>query len=183
MEILQKIKHDYRWEIRKNQFHYEVLNYILRNIPGQTGSFFRSWLYRKHAGSVGDNCIFWPGVKVRNIERLAIGNNVEIGEDCFLQAGGGIELGDNSLIGPRSMIWSVNHNFSNLDLPIRQQGTVGDKVVIGADCWFGANVFVMPGVVLGDGCVVSAGAVVGRKKYPSYSILAGNPAKRIGSRQ
>jgi acetyltransferase-like isoleucine patch superfamily enzyme len=56
-------------------------------------------------------------------------------------------------------------------------------VVIGRDVWIGANAFVMPGVQLGDGCVVAAGAVVGAKKYPPYKILAGNPARVIGTRQ
>ena len=51
------------------------------------------------------------------------------------------------------------------------------------DCWIGANAFIMPGANLGEGTIVSAGSVVGGKAVPPYKILAGNPARVIGSRE
>ncbi|MBK6898705.1 MAG: maltose O-acetyltransferase [bacterium] len=66
---------------------------------------------------------------------------------------------------------------------MRDQGAEYREIVIGGDVWIGSNAFLMPGVELGDGCIVSAGSVVGAKKYPPYSILMGNPARVIGNRK
>ena len=52
----------------------------------------------------------------------------------------------------------------------------------GRGCWLGADVFVMPGVDLPEGCVVAARSVVAKKAYPPFSILAGYPARVVGRR-
>lgn len=91
-------------------------------------------------------------------------------------------MGSNVLLGPYTRIWTQNHNYKDPDIPVRAQGYTFRPVIIGDDVWIGANVFVMPGVVLGSGCVVSANSVVGRKEYPPRTVLAGYPARKIGAR-
>ena len=88
-----------------------------------------------------------------------------------------------TVIGPGAKIWSANHGFSDPSIPIQDQEYENKKVIIGNGCWIGANAFLMPGVNLGEGCIVSAGAVVGAKNYPAYKIIAGNPARVIGTRE
>jgi len=107
---------------------------------------------------------------------------VEIGVDSFLQASGGLVLGDRVITGPGTQIWTINHVFDDHTRPIAEQGYERAPVVIGDDCWLGAGVFIMPGVELPEGCVVSAHSVVACKKYPPYAILAGHPARVIGRR-
>ncbi len=124
-----------------------------------------------------------PGFKFWNIEKISIGSHVRFNDDDYIQAGGGVTIGDHTLIGPCVKIWSQNHTFHDPDLPIFQQGYDYLPVKIGKHCWIGANAFIMPGAELGDGCIVAASAVVGGKKVPPYSILAGNPAKVIGNRR
>ena len=156
---------------------------LIRNLPGEYGFTLRARMLRKWFGAVGDNLKVHEGFRFRNIEKINLGNNVNIGVDSFIQAGGGVEIGDFSILGPGVKIWTQNHASSRTDIPIQEQGAEYKAVVIGRDVWVGANAFVMPGVQLGDGCVVAAGAVVGAKKYPPYRILAGNPARVIGTRQ
>jgi len=126
--------------------------------------------------SVGEVTTFW------NPESIQAGDNVSIGKDAVLQAGGGLILGDDVLIGPRVMIWTQNHSMDDIEIPVRLQGYTYKAVEIGADCWIGANSFILPGVKLPRGCVVSAQSVVGIKAYREYSIIAGHPARVIGYR-
>ena len=90
--------------------------------------------------------------------------------------GAPIEIGDNVFIGPSWGFYTANHP---LDYTNRNQGLEKSlPIKIGDNCWFGANVSVMPGVTIGAGCVIAAGAVV-TKDMPANSLIAGVPAKVI----
>ena len=78
-------------------------------------------------------------------------------------------------------IFTSNHG-TKTDLPMNEQKWVEKDVNIGNDVWLGANAIVVPGVNIGDGCVVAAGAVV-TKDIPAYSIAGGVPAKVIKVRK
>lgn len=120
---------------------------------------------------------------LRNVgSSLKIGNNVGINHYCFIGVRGDIEIGDNVIFGPRVNIFSENHNYNKIDVPIKNQGVTKDNTTIGNDVWIGANVSIMSGVNVGTGCVIAAGAVV-TKDIPSYSIVGGVPAKIIKSRK
>ena len=120
---------------------------------------------------------------LRNVgNSLKIGNNVGINHYCFIGVRGDVVIGDNVIFGPRVNVFSENHNFDNLDVPIKNQGVTKLKTVIGSDVWIGANVSIMAGVNIGDGCVIAAGAVV-TKDVPAYSIVGGVPAKVIKNRK
>jgi acetyltransferase-like isoleucine patch superfamily enzyme len=120
---------------------------------------------------------------LRNVgNSLKIGNNVGINHYCFIGVRGDIEIGDNVIFGPRVNVFSENHNYSEIDIPIKHQGVTKGKTIIGNDVWIGANVSIMSGVKIGDGCVIAAGAVV-TKDAPPYSIVGGVPAKIIKNRK
>ena len=122
------------------------------------------------------------GVRIRNIHKLIVGHGVHIGEDTFIQAGGGVALGNYVMLGPGVKIWSQNHEYDERG-PVREDRYSYARVTIGDNSWIGANSFIMPGVTLPEGSIVSAGSVVGVKRYPAYSIIAGNPARVLGQRQ
>ena len=83
---------------------------------------------------------------------------------------------DLVFIGPSCGFYTANHP---LDYTNRNQGLEKAlPIKIGDNCWFGANVSVMPGVTIGAGCVIAAGAVV-TKDMPANSLIAGVPAKVI----
>jgi acetyltransferase-like isoleucine patch superfamily enzyme len=114
-------------------------------------------------------------------ERLVIGSDVGLSPCCQLNAGGGIEIGDDVLIGPGSVIWSQNHRFNHSGTKIREQGYEPAKVVIEDDVWIGAGAIILPGVCLAKGTVVAAGAVVTRSTEP-YTLVAGIPARKLRRR-
>lgn len=113
---------------------------------------------------------------------LLVGNNVGIGSNSFLGCAGSIEIGDDTIIGNFVSFHSENHNFDRDDIPIRLQGVNHKGIKIGKDCWIGAKVTILDGTILGDGCVVAAGAVLNGKEYATNSIVGGVPAKVIKSR-
>lgn len=113
---------------------------------------------------------------------IVIGEGCGIGEFSSVGGSGGVTIGRNTIIGQYFSAHPENHNFADLTRPIRDQGTTRKPIGIGEDCWFGARVTVLGGVTIGQGCVVAAGAVVTRD-VPPYSIVAGIPARVVGSRQ
>lgn len=112
---------------------------------------------------------------------IKIGDNFGCGDWCFFGAAGGIEIGNNVIMGQNVRFHSENHNFDRIDIPIRSQGVNNKGIKIGNDCWIGAGVVFLDGVKVGDGCVIGANTVV-NKDVPNYSIAVGNPVKIIKSR-
>jgi virginiamycin A acetyltransferase len=114
---------------------------------------------------------------------------VVIGADCAINSGvvmytgNGIRIGDAVLIAANCTLAPTNHEFSDPSKRIRDQGFQPSRggIVIGDDVWLGANVVVLDGAVIGQGCVIAAGSVV-RGELEPYSIYAGAPAQRVGSR-
>ncbi len=112
---------------------------------------------------------------------LKIGNNSSIGPYSYIGCSGYIEIGDNVMISPRVSLYSENHNFDDVQVPMIEQGVTRSFVKIEDDCWIAANSVVLAGVVIGKGSVVAAGSIV-TKDVPPYSVVAGNPAKIVKSR-
>ena len=87
------------------------------------------------------------------------------------------------MIGPEVIIYTQNHSFDRIDIPMCEQGFQEEcKVEIGNDVWIGARVIILPGVKIGNGCVIGAGAVV-TKDVPDYCVVGGNPAKILKVRK
>lgn len=114
-------------------------------------------------------------------EYIKIGNNVGIGQFAYLGGAGGLEIMDDCIIGQYFSCHPENHNFDKHDQLIRLQGTVREPIKIEQNCWIGAKVTVLAGVVIGANSVVAAGSVV-TKSMPPNSIVAGVPAKVIKTR-
>lgn len=114
----------------------------------------------------------FPG---RNIK---LGSNVGIGEFASLAGSGGLQIGNDTIIGQYFSAHPENHKYSDINQKIRFQGTSRATIVIGEDCWIGSKVTVLAGVKIGSGCVVGAGSVV-TGDIPPNSIAVGNPCKVI----
>lgn len=115
---------------------------------------------------------------------------------CINNAVGDVIIGDhtriglhNTIIGPVDIgshvnlaqgitVSALNHNFSDTNKRIDEQGVSTNQVTIEDDVWVGANAVILPGVTIGEHCVVAAGAVV-TKDVPPHSLVAGVPAKVI----
>ncbi|MCD6461281.1 MAG: acyltransferase [Thermoplasmata archaeon] len=112
---------------------------------------------------------------------MCYGDNVTLNMFTWINAAGGVEIGNNVLIGPRVIIHSANHRFADRETPIRYQGHEYRRVVIEDDVWIGGGAIILPGVRIGKGAVVGAGAVV-TKDVPPFSVVAGVPARVIKER-
>lgn len=114
--------------------------------------------------------------------RIVIGENTVIGPYCTIYGHGGTIIGNNIGIAARVSILPINHNYLDLNRPIRDQGIEAKGVIIEDDCWIGAGTCITDGVKVGKGSVVGAGSVL-TKDVPPYTLVAGVPAKKIKSWQ
>lgn len=129
-----------------------------------------------------DNVIIECSGVLRNLgEKLVIGNNVGISQNCFIAVRGNVTIGDNTIIGPHVSIFSENHNFESLEVPIREQGEKRSDVDIGEDVWIGTKSTILSGVKIGSHSIVAAGSVV-NKSIPEYSVVGGVPARVLKTR-
>ena len=108
------------------------------------------------------------------------GRNIHIGKNVFINAGckfqdqGGIYIEDGVLIGHHAVLATINH----MEDPEKRAGMIFQPIHIEKNVWLGANVTVLPGVTIGEGSIIAAGAVV-TKDVPANMIAAGVPAKVI----
>lgn len=113
---------------------------------------------------------------------IKIGNKVGIGEFAYLGGAGGLEIGDDCIVGQYFSCHPENHITENLEIPIRHQGVTRKGIKIGSNCWIGSKVTILDGVTIGKGCIIAAGAVV-TQSFADYSVIGGVPAKLLKSRQ
>lgn len=105
-----------------------------------------------------------------------IGNNSGVGKFTEFGASGGIEIGNDVIMGSYISFHSENHNFNDNSKLIREQGVTSIGIKIGNNVWVGAKVTFLDGCAIGNNCVVAAGAVV-KDIFPDNVIIGGIPAK------
>lgn len=135
---------------------------------------FRSFLARKIFLRAGKQMKISRNVRFGSGAKVEVGDYVGINENCWI--GNDTVIGNDVMFGPEVTILSGGHNFSRIDIPMREQGATARKpVIIGDDVWIGTRVIILPGVKIGAHSILAAGAVV-TKDVPEYAIVAGNPA-------
>jgi acetyltransferase-like isoleucine patch superfamily enzyme len=133
--------------------------------------------------SLGRNTRIECTGSLRHIGRgIRVGDDVGLGSDCLYGCAGGIEIGDDTIVGNFVTFHSENHVIDELQTPIRLQGVTHQGIRIGSNCWIGAKATVLDGVELGDGTVIAAGAVVRAGRYEGNAVYGGVPAKLLKRR-
>ena len=136
--------------------------------------FFCKGLFK----SCGRGVVIEPNAHIP-FHKVEIGNNSGIGPNAVL---GAVRIGDNVMMARDVIVLSKNKVFESRIVPMCLQGDTEDNpVVIGDDVWIGARAIILPGVHIGRGAIVGAGAVVSGD-VPEYAIVAGNPARIIRQR-
>jgi acetyltransferase-like isoleucine patch superfamily enzyme len=132
---------------------------------------------------IGDNCMIGIGCYFLSASEapISIGNTTSINDHCYITACHGIEIGNNVSIAEQVSIRDFDHEFADVNKPIREQGFRGAPIKIGDDVWIGRGVMITAGITIGKGCIIGANAVV-TKDIPDWSIAAGVPAKVIKTR-
>jgi acetyltransferase-like isoleucine patch superfamily enzyme len=144
--------------------------------------YLRGIVIRLQAKHSSGRLVILKGCTINAPFNISFGKNVFINQECLIDPHGDIKIGSNVIIGPRTQIYTINHNYDKLDKPIRNQGVTKKPVVIEDDVWIAAGCLIIPGVTIGKGSVIAAGSVV-VKNVPPYSIVGGNPAKVIKERK
>ena len=158
----------------------------------------------KDLKKLGENVIIENSVLMFHVENISIGNNVYvghntilkayhknqmcigdgtwIGQNCFFHSAGGIQIGNNVGIGPSVKILTSNHKKQNFGKAVLHNELEFKEVIVEDDSDLGVGCIILPGIKVGKGAIVGAGAVV-TKDVPSFSIVAGNPARIISNRK
>lgn len=148
--------------------------------------------------SLGKGVVIEPGVLVFHPEQIEIGDEVYvghqtilkgyyknrmrvgagtwIGQQCFFHSAGGLTIGRDVGVGPGVKIITSTHAEEGIDRPILHSRLTFAEVVIEDDADLGVGCVVLPGVTIGKGAQVGAGAVVS-KSIPAYAVAAGVPAR------
>jgi len=137
---------------------------------------WRRWLLRLFGAKIGEGVLVRPSVKVTYPWKVTIGNHAWIGDDVVLYSLGEIEVGDNAVVSQRSYLCAASHDYTQPDFPIYDK-----KICIGAQAWLATDVFVAPGVTIGEGAVIGARSSVFHD-LPPMMVCVGSPAKPIKSR-
>jgi acetyltransferase-like isoleucine patch superfamily enzyme len=152
---------------------------------------------------LGPDCVFEAGVLIFHPENVALGRNVYvghqsilkgyyrnrlvigdetwIGQQCFFHAAGGLTIGSRVGIGPAVKILTSQHGEAGRDIPIFNAPVELKPVVIEEDSDIGVGAIIMPGVTIGRGAQIGAGSVVTRD-VPAYAVVAGSPARILRER-
>lgn len=129
----------------------------------------------------GENINVEKGAHFGDGKFIKIGNNSDLGINSVIQRH--VTIGNDVMMGRDVIIMTNSHETSNVLIPIRLQGAKDVRpVIIGNDIWIGSRVIILPGVNIGDGSIIGAGAVVTRDIEP-YSVVGGVPAKLIQKRK
>lgn len=155
---------DLKWNILVNTIGKSVL--IPQNIRYQ--------LY-KIAGMNVRTSRIRPGCKFRG-NKLELGKDVFLNHNVFIDAQEQVVIKENASIAFDVLICTSSHFVGNEN---RRAGDSDRKpVIIGKGCWVGARATILPGVTIGDGCIIAAGSVVNKDCEPN-GLYAGVPANRI----
>lgn len=151
-----------------------VAHFYIKPI-GQLSKTFRQICGKLILRQCGDNVNIYP--KASFSSKIILGNNSDIGYKARIN--GEVTIGDNVIMGPEVVVYTNNHNIYRKDIAIKYQGITETKpVTIGEGSWIGARVIILPGVKIGKGVVIGAGAVVS-KNIPDYAVAVGNPIKIV----
>ncbi len=137
--------------------------------------FIRTMFLRFFGMKIGSSVIYGK-FRIRMPSKITIGNGSVIGHYSSLDGRNGLSIGDNVNISSEVMIWTMDHDHNSSSFK-----TSGGPVRINNHVWVSTRAIILPGVELGEGSVVAAGAVV-TKNVEKFTVVGGIPAKEIGKR-
>lgn len=137
---------------------------------------FRNFVLRLFGAKIGKKVHIYPHVSVKLPWNIKIGDNVGIGEDTLLYSWTTITIEDNAVVSHKCQLCSGSHDCFDPEFPV-----VLSPIVVKKNAWICTQVFIGPGVKVGEYAVVSSGAVL-MKNAKAWGIYVGNPATKIGDR-
>jgi putative colanic acid biosynthesis acetyltransferase WcaF len=153
-----------------------VVSFFLFRLCPFSLSSLKCWVLRAFGAKIGRNVTIKPQVKITFPWKLAVGDHVWLGEECWLLNLERIVIGSHVCISQRAFLCTGSHDFKEpLFCLITRPITLADGAWVGANCWVG------PGVAFGTHAVLTASSVTA-KNLESFGIYRGNPAALVRQR-
>jgi acetyltransferase-like isoleucine patch superfamily enzyme len=158
-----------------SEFRIYICNELISRFPSHR---VRNWFYRKVMGfTIGNRSTVFMHCSFDCTVGFSIGQNSVVNSGCRLDARGGIKIGSNVGISQQVTILTADHDLNFPDFGGRSR-----EVIIDDYAFIGTRAMILPGVIIGKGAIVAAGAVVTKDVAP-YTVVAGVPAKAIKERR
>ena len=138
---------------------------------------WRRFILRLFGATIGEGTLIRPTVTVTYPWKLHVGKNVWIGDSAILYTLSPISIGDNTVVSQLCHLCAADHDFTISSFPIR-----GKSITIGQQVWLASDVFVAPGISVGDYTVVGARSSIFRS-LPDRMICFGTPCTPVRPRQ
>lgn len=168
-----------RWLYYHFAFYLPISHHY--GLLGRFGKWLRYRLCRIVFAYCGTNVNIERGATFGVGFDVRIGDNSGLGINCVIPDGS--VIGNDVMMGPNCYIHARNHRFDRIDIPMRVQGYSESKpCTIEDDVWIGRDVTIMVGRHISKGTIIAANSVV-TKDFPPYSIIGGNPATLIRTRE
>ena len=162
------------WRLARFDGLLYLANHVVARVPSHR---FRLWFYRQFLRcTIGPGSLIYMDVRFDTLSGLRVGRNSTINYGCRLDSRGLLTIGDNVSISAEVCILTADHDPQSVVFAGREK-----PVVIGDYVFVGTRALILPGVTLGRGAIVAAGAVVTKDVAP-YAIVGGVPARVIGQR-
>ena len=138
---------------------------------------WRVFLLRSFGARIGSNVLVRPTARITYPWKVSIGNNSWIGDDSVIYSLGEIDIGNDVVISQRSYICSATHDYNEISF-----GMIQKRIKIEDQCWLATDVFVGPGVTIGEGAVIGARSSV-FKDVSEYTVSRGSPCVVVSMRK
>lgn len=148
-----------------------------KDIPGEKGKSIRREKYRKFFSKIGQDVCIDENVFFEKPETIILEDGVRINRGCHFTGGGGISIGEHTLIGPYCFITSINHRIYDTQYFFKNSSYEKHIVIIKEHCLISSHVKIMPGVRLESGTFIASGSVVTKGHHKENSFICGVPAK------
>ncbi len=155
----------------------EFTSFLLRLTGYVPSHLFRRFIYRLAGIKIGRGSTIHMGANFFKPSGVRIGQGVIIGDHCFLDGRAPLKIGDHADIASEVLIYNAEHDINDPHFRPHLE-----SVEIGEYSFIGPRAIILPGVKIGRGAIVAAGAVVTRS-VPDFTIVGGIPARKIGERQ
>ena len=170
-QVAQKIKN--RTRAVCLEFWLMILRWV-SYVPSHT---FRRFFYRLAGIKMGKGAVIHMWANFFQPKNIKIGEDTIIGDRCFLDGRGPLSIGSHTDIASQVLIYNSEHDINSEDF-----GAIVSPVEIGDWVFIGPRAIILPGVKIGKGAVVAAGAVV-TKDVPDFAVVGGVPAQKISERK
>jgi acetyltransferase-like isoleucine patch superfamily enzyme len=152
-----------------------LFNHVVSRIP-TVGARLRAYAALGVSFDDRSSAMIALGVRMWGGKNLSMGARATLNQECYIDARGGVRIDSDASVSREVCVFTAEHNLEHPEFD-----TDVAPVRLGSHCWLGARAMVLPGVTVGEGAVVAAGAVVTRDVEP-YTVVAGVPARKIRDR-